>query len=490
MKTRTLKRRNSVARRQASQQKQLSLKQRMKILADNGMWDEMALLVRKHDVGGGVPAFNSAHGTGGIFSESGARAGVYSAIMQPQSWLDDIPIYPSEYENEAIEILTFQSATVGSNPADYCGEPVTPGDLYKCKVNREYGKLFVGGKKVTVPDIGALKDRGDTERQILNWASRRDPLLPDVLQEPGINLRSVSAKNLLEIAIATRRALAPTTIDGDSSLAYNATEDGWIKEFDGLSNLLIEGTLDVHGDECPAADSIVVGWDAAVDATVGGLTLPQQIHDLFFAVHRLADKTGFEGFVGEFVMDDRLFRALAFVFACSYANARCGDGSDGTPITREMAVLEQRFNEQMTGQYLLIAGNRVPVRFTAGTEVSAPDGGVFTSDLFYVPMGWSGGDLTYLQYFPLNNQFITEWLAMANTTDRQVLNNGLYMLASRSNGFCDQLLAASKMRLMVDTPFLGFRIDGIEFSSYTGYRTWNPNDPYYFVTGGAKNWNG
>lgn len=468
----------------------LSRNQRLKMLADNGMWDVLGLVL-KHDVGGSVPADNPVHGTGGMFSEPGAREGVYSAISQPRTWVDMLPVYPSEYENEAVEVLTWASAGAGSNPSDYCGEPVTPGDLYKCKISREFGKLFIGGKKVIVPEIGALKDRGDTERRILNWASRRDPLLPDLLQRPGINLRSASAKALLEIGIRTRRALAPTTIDGDASLAYNATEDGWIKEFDGLSNIIKEGIVDVHGNDCPAADSLVIDWgDAAADATVGGLTLSQQIHDVVYSRDELADNTGFEGFVAQFVMDRRLFRALAFVFACTYANARCGDGAAATPITREMAALEARFNEMMNGQYLLVGGRRIPVAFTSGAEVTDNEDGTFTSDLFYVPMGWSGGDLSYMQYFPLNNQYIREWLAMSNTTDRQILNNGLYLIGSRSNGFCDQLLVASKMRLMVDTPFLGARIDGITFTSHAGFRSWDPNDANYFVTGGVSGFDG
>lgn len=471
-----------------SRQSELTRKQRYEWMLKNGMLRELELVL-KHDVGADVPGENSVHGTGGIFSEPGAREGVYSAIQMPRSFLDDLPFYPSEYENEAIEILTHQSASSGSNPADWCGEPVTPGDLYKCKVNREFGKLFIGGKKVQVPEIGKLRDRGDTERRLLNFIRRRDPLLPDRLQEPGINLRSVSAKQLLEISIAARRAIAPVTMDGDSSVAYTSTEDGWIKEFDGLSNLLAEGITDVHGNECPAADSIVISWDAAVDATVGGLTISQQAHDLFYAATQRAMDTGFEGLMLEFVGDARLFRALAFQFACTYANARCGDGGAGEPVTREAQILENRFNEMMQGQYLLIAGQRVPFRFTSGTEVTR-DGATLTSDLFMVPLGWSGGDLTYVQFFPLNNQYIREWLQMANTTDREVSNNGLYMFGSRSNGFCDQIIAASQMRLMVDTPFLGGRLDGISFTSYAGYRNWDPNDPYYFVTGGVSNWNG
>jgi hypothetical protein len=41
------------------------------------------------------------------------------------------------------------------------------------------------------------------------------------------------------------------------------------------------------------------------------------------------------------------------------------------------------------------------------------------------------------------------------------------------------------MRLMVDTPFLGFRIDGVEYAGYTGYRDTLPGLSS-FVTGGVS----
>lgn len=459
----------------------LTVKQ-LRALLDN----DLVNVALKHDVGAGVPVSNSLHGTGGIFSEPGARAGVYSAIVQPRTWMEGLPLIKSETENEAIEILTALSATVGTNPADYCGDPVTPGDLYKCKINRVYGKMFVGGKKVIVPNIGKLRDHADMERQILNATMQGDPLLPDILRNTTkINTRSESARQLFEVGTAARRAIAPVTIDGNSALGNANTEKGWIKEFDGLSRMVKTGYLNVDSTACPAADSLVIPWAAAADATVGGAGIAVTITEMYYSRQQLALDTGFDGVAWEFVGDKRLFRQLTFLFACTYAQSRCTTGGAGDPIGRTAEAIEARTNEMVRGQYLLIDGQPIPFRFTAGTEVSQA-GAVLTTDLFLVPLSWVGGDLTYLQYFPMDNEYINEWNALGNTTARQVLNNGLYMLWMKSTGGCDQLQAASQMRLMLDTPFLAARLDDISFASYVGYRDYNPANTMYFYGGGVS----
>lgn len=440
----------------------------------------------KHNPDGSVPANNPVHGPGGLFSgEPGARPGMYSAIVQPRTFLSGLPIVASEYENEIIEILTAQSATTGANPTDWCGTPVTPGDLYKCAVTRRFGKLYVGGKKVQVPEIGKLNNRADQERQILNYANGNDPLVPDLLRANGVNLRSESAKQLFEIGIAARRAIAPVTIDGNNTVAAASAELGWIREFDGLSRLITTGITDTSGATCPAADSLIITWDDAASATVGGANIVETIHDMFYSRAQLAADTGFENVEWEFVGDKRLFRQLVFLFACTYANARCTDGAAGTPLGREAAAVEARQQEMARGQYLLIDGQPIPFRFTPGTEVTQ-SGATFTGDLFLLPIRWTGGPLTYIEYFPMNNNMIQAWNGLANTTGRQVINDGLYMLAVRSDGFCDQLLAASQMRLMLDVPFLAARIDGINFASYVGYRDFDPANTTYFYSGGTS----
>lgn len=459
----------------------LTVKQ-LQALIDNGLTD----LALKHNPGASVPSATPVHGAGGIFSEPGGRGGVYSAIVQPLTWIEGLSLVRSEYANEAVEILTAQSATVGTNPTGWCGEPVTPGTLHKCKVIRTLGKMFVGGKKVESPEIGKLKDRADVERQILNFAQQGDPLLPDLLTSAGVNLRSMAAQQLLEIGIAARRAIAPVTIDGNAALASNATNKGWIKEFDGLSRLIKTGYADAASSTaCPAADSLVMTWNAAIDGTVGGRQIVELLHDVYYSRMQLAQDLGFEGIAFEWVMDKRLFRNLVFLFACTYANARCADGGAGKPVSREATAIEARQSEMMQGQYLLIDGQAIPVRFTSGSEVTQ-SGETLTGDIFLVPLGWSGGNLTYIEYFPLDNPYLSEWNALSDSVGRQVINNGLYMLAKRSDGFCDQLIAASQMRLMLDTPMLAARVDDVQFQSYVGYRSFDPANTTYWYGGGVS----
>lgn len=439
----------------------------------------------KHDPSASVPYGSAPYGPGGMFSEPGVRPEMYSAVLQPRTYLRGIPMLRSNIYNERVAILTQQTATQGTNPTDVCGDPPYPGDLYKCTVNRVFGTLFVGSKKVKVPEIGLVNDRATMMHTIMNYAQEPDPLVPDLLRRPGVNFMSDSAIRLYEVGTAARRAIAGVGIDGDSSNTDTSAELGFLQEFDGLSLLVKSGYTDTSSATCPAADSTVLTWDARVNASVGGRTIVQAIHDLVYGKMQLAQQLGLDGVTWRFVMDQRLFRALVFLFSCSYANARCTDGSAGNPIGRTADAIEARYNEMTQGQYLLVSGVPYPVYFTSGSE-TALSGGSLVGDLFFVPERWSGGPLLYLQYFPMNNQYIQEFNnVFGNSTARTALNDGLYMTALRSDGFCDRLLAVSKMRLMLDAPFLAGRIDDIQFDSYIGYRDWDPSASS-FNGGGAS----
>jgi uncharacterized membrane protein YgcG len=117
------------------------------------------------------------------------------------------------------------------------------------------------------------------------------------------------------------------------------------------------------------------------------------------------------------------------------------------------------------------------------------EGESLTSTIFLVPRSWSGRNLLYLEYFPMNNEEITEFNQIANTTGRIVTNNGLYMMAVRSDGFCDQILVAAQMRMMLDARFLAARVDSISYNSYVGYRDWDPGRSSFYG-GGTSYFNG
>jgi hypothetical protein len=451
------------------------------------MGEVFSQIVTKHAPAAGAPTFNYAHGTGGMFSEPGVRPDMYNATVAPMGFLDALPFAKSEFQNELISILTGQLGAGGSNASNVCGDPPYPGDLKKCTRTLPYGTIFMKTKKLAVPDIGELANRADVERQINNAVNVNNPMLPDVLRNVGaLNFRSAKVQQLYMLSNQMQRSTAPVAVTGNNTLAAAATTLGWIAEYDGIDRLIKAGHVDAAtSTACPAADSHIITWGRSIDGTLEGLDIAKTMNDVYFSRWDLARRVGMDTVQWAWVMDSRLFRALTFVFACTFQHERCTDAAAGTPINREMQAVENRMLEMANGQFLWCNNVRVPVLFTSGSEIQVPDlshNGLI-GDVYLVPMRWAGGDLTWMDYFPMDNQYINEWNDLANSTNRVVHNNGMFMTAVRSDGFCDELLITAKFRMIMRTPFLAARIDNITFNSYKGYRDYEPGASFHYDGG-------
>lgn len=438
----------------------------------------------KHDPTGSPIA--NYYGNGGAFSYPFANPNVYSVIPQPMSLWSSFPMRQSRTQNDVREYLTANAAASGANPADVCGVPPTPGALSVCRVWTPFGQYFAGSNVVDVTKVGMYDTYATEPRQIQNFVDAGGWFVPQPLATPGANLASEEAIQMFTLATMLARQGATVEIDGDPSLAYTSTELGWIAEPRGLSRIIQDGYEDVSGTACPALDSLVLDWSAAVDAETSANyagNLPSAIHDMYFMLQSLARQFGMPDTRWAIAMPEQLFGRLTFVWACTYALARCGDGDAGAPISREMATIEARYNEMRRGQYLLIAGVPVEVRFTTGYEVdtsASPQVG----SIFFIPLRGGGRDLTFLEYFPLDNPDARAFNQFGNTTGRFYSNNGLFAFAVRSNGFCDQWLVTYRPRLIIETPFLAGRIDNISFAGFTGFRSPFPGNSSY-VGGGV-----
>jgi hypothetical protein len=188
------------------------------------------------------------------------------------------------------------------------------------------------------------------------------------------------------------------------------------------------------------------------------------------------------------VMDERLFFELIYELSAYYATVKPSDATEALPVLRTSEAVENRYIDMMNGQYLLIGSLRIPVLFTSAEETTE-SAGTLTGDMFFVPLRASDGPITFIEHFPMNNQQITEFNGLSNTTGRVVINNGLYMMAIRSNGFCDQFMLAGKMRMICRAPFLGARIDNIQYGGYVGYRNPFPGNSSFY-SGGTSAFSG
>jgi len=425
---------------------------------------------------------------GGAFSYPHADMEVISAIIQPNSFIEKLPLYRSNIRDSVTQILTGQYDETGENPEDTCGDPIRPGALKTCNVLTRFGQMYVGSPKIKLDEVAMQNSYGTPPKTIINGAQMfaGSWVVPDDLRSPVVNTGNAAAMALLQLATAIKRVVARVSVTGNNSIDYTTTRGGWIKEFDGLDRLIAPITDIASGEACGAASPFDIRtWDAAIGDTVGGFTLMEAMIQQWRASRMIAEETGIDAAFGDprmtWVMDKNLFFALVDFWTCNYQTYACVT-SAGDPVVRDARELERRNIEMRNGNYLLIDGIRTPVEFTSGADVDQTTD-PWNASIYLVPMN---PRLTYLEYNPFDSAAVQEAIARFGAPGVQMVsNNGLYMKFKNFRNACAEINVTAQVRLMMKARFLSARIDGVEFAPQIGYRNWNPDGSSWYDGGSS-----
>ena len=459
-----------------------------KALASRVKNDPASLSLTGTQTAHGPSAGGTSTTQAGLFSDGRVRPQRFSALPRPRSFIGELDVIASEIFNEMTEILTGQLANNGVDADGYCGNPPSAGDLKVVAQNRIFGDFFMKTNLNSIPYVGQRLNYSDVPGEILNAAPEEFPLLPDILWKLT-DTRDQFAFEMYKLGNAFQRS---TVIQAWQGVAgQNGTQgDGWFKEFAGFDSLVKTGYTDViTGVAAPAADSVVVNWGGG---DIGGNTsdgrdIVEVIGDVYYALSDRASQVGMGDTQWIIVMRKEQFRRLVEVYACSYATYRCQTGrAAGDPVVTDGMQVQALRTEMSKGQYLLIDGVPVPVLFDEGIALTrfTANPQVLQSDMFFMPLSWAGRPLTYLQHFKLDNPYAVQF---ANFTVRdrvKFLNNGLFAIAERDTGFCIEYHLASRLRPILETPFLAGRIDDISFTYSAATRGANPTPTWNYANGG------
>lgn len=424
----------------------------------------------------------------GIFSSPGVRPGRFSALQQPDHGLLDLcAINRSEYTNEILEIATGQTAGSGSNATGFCGNPPVAGQLKTCKQSFIWGDFYIKTQLNAIPKIGELRNRADVPGEIFNAGPNGNPLIPDIMYQMT-DTRDQLAVELYTVGNEANRSITKVGIIGDTTLGSASTQRGFISEFKGLDGQIKTGYRDADNNAlCAAADSDVLSFNASVSGTIGGgdgRNIVQALSDLVYSAKERADKVGLTGVVWAFVMRRDQFKAVADVYACSYATYRCVNTNAGQPQNQDALAINQLRLAMINGQYLLVDGVEVPVVFSEGIPRETLANNTYKADIYFVPVSWNGMPLLRLEYFPMDNQYATRFRTFAAVDELQVINNGMYLVGKRSTPFCLEYHFAARWRLILETPFLAARCDDVWYTYLAKLNTAYPNESGY-VDGGV-----
>ncbi len=424
---------------------------------------------------------------GGLFSAPGVRPDRFSALPRVRTLARLLRVFPTEFYNDNISIVTGASADTGSNPDDFCGTPPTIGYLKQCTQTFSFGKWISKSKLNSLPEVGHLYNRADVPGQILNSAPENHPYIPDIMWRIT-DTRSQLQYELYMQGLAIERSLEPVLIGGNPARLPAATERHWIKEFLGLDNQIKTGHTNTNGVLCPSADSIVIDFNALITGTMAdGRNITQVFSDLWYATQDRATQVNMDDANWAFVMRKEVFRVLTDYYAYTYATSRFFPATMavGTPAVQMAEEANRLRIEMLQGQYLLIEGITIPVVFSDGLPFAGFGNNVYETDIYLVPLDWRGRPLLRFEYLNLNNPYIQQLNGFLNPEKYRVLNNGLYAMTYNMQNFCEELLFAAQMRLILETPFLAGRIDNVRFSYLADTRNATPGASLY-VDGGAS----
>lgn len=425
----------------------------------------------------------------GIFAEPGVRPQRFASLVRPRSLASLLRLNSSIYHQELLEVMTGVTASSGTNATGFCGNPPTVGQGKVCEQIYSWGKYYIKTDLNALTELGTLRHRAEVPAEILNAPpGMRNPLIPDLMYRMS-DPRSQLQYELWRIGVDLGRTLEHVLVQGDTTLASTATEIGWIGEFLGLDSQIKTGYTDARPPNmtCPAMDSAVISFDAEVNGTdANGDNLVQVTTELYWALVDRANEMGMEGVEFAFLMRKEQFRAIVDQWSCQYATYRCSSSAAGQPFVNDVQDTNALRLEMMTGQYLLIDGNPVPVVFSEGILREGVGANHFKADFYLVPISWAGLPLLRLEYFPMDNQYVNEFASFITGAGGEVttLNNGLFIAGFRSTGLCMEYHFASKMRLILETPFLAGRVDDVRFTFRAPIRNSDPSDTYFYADGG------
>lgn len=395
----------------------------------------------------------------GAFSAPGVREQMYSALVRPQSILSLCEIRPSVFEQEIVEVMTGQTAGSGSNAATYCDDPPEAGQLATAQILKRFGSYFTETTVQRLPQVGALRNRADVPREILNAGPSGAPFMPDLLFRLQDTRDQVSVA-LYRLGVEFERTLVKVVQSGNNATAHTSTQRGWTAEFDGLDQWVKTGYTDVNGASAEALNSSVTSYNNTLSGTI-----VTSVTDMVFTCTTNAVNVGMDGTQFAFVMRPELHRALVDVWADQYSVVRT-TGAQYEEANRNSVEIAQLADAMLRGRYLTVLGVDYPVVYSHGMEFTKVSGtNVYRSDILFLPVSYAGKRLLVLEYFDMSNPYFQ---SMANLTGNiQIINNGMFALGAvgdADSAFCSKLQLAARPRLLLETPFMAGRIDDISFT--------------------------
>jgi len=444
-----------------------------------------------------TPTSTYGHGPGALMSAPGMDQQVFNAMILPHLGLQGkIPYRMSQDTDPLYGIITGVTATTGSNPTGECDDPKTAGLMKLCTNSAPFGRFTLQTQIYNIEHFGERTNRGEfmdynlIGNPIVNGAGQ--PTMPG-MANAGNALNNEVAKSMFEFAASWVREFAHVMYDGATT---NNTSGGGYKEYYGLETLVNTGYRDAEtGVACAAADSIIEDF-ANANITSADSDIVGMIQDVFFRLRHIAARAGLGAVEWCMAMPLGMFYRLSEVWSYYYIT-RALDGLsfnsvvDVTVDGKDATTYRDQYRgnlQSRTGQFLMVDGQRIEVILDDAIPETETSPGVFSADIYILPKTVMGGTpVLYQEFYGFNDSY-RDAQNFAPGDSYYVTDGGAYFWHKKPpTTFCVQLMALSRSRTVLRTPYIAARITNVGWSPLTQHERSPFTDSGYFVNGGKTN---
>lgn len=427
----------------------------------------------------------------GIFSNPGIRPDMLSTLARPRSLTGAIiqsgGFGKSFYERERLEVLTGVTAASGTNATGWCGDPPTVGQGKVAELDYDWGEFYTKTNLNAVPKIGGRRDYADVNRNIVNAGPNANPLIPSLYYEMAAGNDQLQYELYL-LGVHMELVMGKTGIQGDTTLASTETEVGFISEYAGLDSMVKTGYTDAKtGIAAPALDSIVTTFGADVGSTIGGgdgRNIVQAVSDSVWSAKDRARAYGLDGAQMAISMRPEMWRPFCQNYAYQYNIYGSSTTVSGISLNDNLRDTNNLRIEMERSITIPVDGEPIAVVFDEGIPRTQTAANTWYSDIFGVPLAWNGFPLLRYEYFDMDNADLQKFANFIGDGKYATMNNGLYLASYRWTGMCLEYHFACRMRLILEAPFLAFRLDDVHYTTRTQQRLADPSDTHFYADGG------
>ena len=460
---------------------------------DYGMLVEA--LLAKTKAAGTTPTAAYGHGPGGAFSSFGLSKPVFSSLILPYMGLGGmLPAVSSQDTNPLWGIMTGVNAATGTNPSGVCDDCKTAGKMKLCTHSLPYGRYCLDTQVYQVDRIGERRNRAEfTDLQLINSAFGMPFKGMNPSAAGGNPLQNEFDKMMFEFAVSWGLLYSSQLFAASPA---NNTAGGGYREFVGLDLQINTGHVDAEtGVACAGADSIIRSM-GSVEVNTNGDTYVSQITNVMRNLKFIASRTGSNPVRWVIAMRWGLFYELTNIWPCAYHSYRCQvtdtaninvvPSLDSAAMTDMRDQMRGDFNA-MTGQYLLIDGEKVQVVIDDGIAETQGAGSTFTSSIYFIPITIAGGvPVTYWNFFDFAGPNSAEDISRMAPDGSYFISDGGRFLWHRKppSNWCVEMAALTKPRIMLETPYLAARLTNVRYTPIAHERDFNTSASYYVDGGG------